>query len=219
MSNNQLHLKNKTTINHQLFLHASKKYGYGPLSSKALTPNFHLTGYEANAIKVKPDDRFISLQHFFDTLHPLVIIFYSDFEYGSPASLYLQQLHKQIQLHGGKLLVITNEIIHPHHRNRVENLTIFVDEDNTIAHTFGLFNPDKPIWTWLSGIEADQAIIPAVYVITPYREIIFSHIDCSFSLYTKGNLSNDITNSVVNAVDDLYVKFIYQEGDTKKTTS
>ena len=164
-------------------------YGYQPVTKGEIIPAFHL--HSSNGIAKSfasgslAREVYISLQDFLDHQQPLVIAFL-----GAPgqAAVHvekLEALQADVQNNGGKLLVLTP--IEPKYLRRKlkqsNTLTIFHDNDNTIAELFGLYEAQNPLWQWVSGIEEEEQSLPALYVIAPDRSVAYSHVDYSFNLF------------------------------------
>ena len=115
---------------------------------------------------------------------PLVVAFYSSHwnQYGDNLLQNLQDLHNDIKVMGGRLLVMSAEG-EQQLRPLIEkyNLTfpILHDRNNAIASLAGLYEKSDPIWDRVSGINADVPI-PATYVISSAQQITYAAVDGYF---------------------------------------
>jgi len=193
----------------------ARHYGYYPLIKGNTVPTFFLhnengiakhlaSGSLANEIT-------ISIQDFLDYHHPLVITFYNVPAGQVPDIKELESLQSDIQVMGGKLIVLTNasaKYFKKAARNQ-NNLTIFYDRDNSIAELFGLYDAFNPLWQWVSGVEQEDLPLPAFYVVSPDRQIAYSHID--YNLETYGTrLQGNFVRELLTAVYQTNQQYTYQ---------
>ncbi|ASZ12377.1 peroxiredoxin family protein [Chitinophaga pendula] len=115
---------------------------------------------------------------------PLVLAFHSIHwnEYGTRLLLDLQDIQEDIRIMGGRLLVLSTE-----DKAQLQDLLdahafsfgIVQDKDHAIAKKVGIFDEADPVWNRVSGIDA-HVPIPAIYVISPTQEIVYSFVDHYF---------------------------------------
>ncbi len=137
--------------------------------------------------------------------HPLVIAFLGASANTIAHIKAIKSLEADIQVMGGKLIVLsslTQRYLQNALKN-IEGLNVFHDRDNVIAEQFGLFDASNPLWQWASGVEDDDAPLPAFYVLNAEKQIVYHHIDYSLSLYTGSNYTTqpfvrDLLTSVYN---------------------
>lgn len=181
--------QNFFNTNHSLAItHSASGYGYQPLVTGNIVPSFTIStkqGLLSFCLGTSVTrESIISLQDFIDYGQPLVVLFLGFSTRAALSIARLELLQQQIQKEGGKLLVLTP--IEQKHWKRYfkgsHSLSIFHDEDNTIAESFGLFDEQNPLWQWVSGIESEEEVLPAVYVIAPDRRIVYHHVDFDFVL-------------------------------------
>ena len=191
-----------SVITNQSILHAvdanglnSKtiNYGYYPFIKGNEAPLFHLHKQDGISNRFTTgslgNELVFSLEDLLDFQHPLVICFYP-LEHSKPANLEgLESLQADVEIMGGKLLVLTNAPVKKFKRRvRQQNkLTIFYDRNNEIAEAFGLYDAENLLWQWVSGVENEEATLPAYYVISPDRQIGFHYIDYGFETYQAEN--------------------------------
>ena len=175
-------------------------YGYYPLLKGDFAPLVQLN-----------KDSYISVQHYLDLQQPLVIAFYSRLDSNKSSFSTLISLQRQVQLNGGNLVVIVNNTSRNLRKrlNEISNLTVFYDYDNEIAEQFGLFDASNPLNNWLSGIDDANAILPAIYLIAPDRQIIFHHVDYNFNLFSGESISKPLIDQLNDAVSTLSTSYTY----------
>jgi len=175
-------------------------YGYYPLIKGDIAP-----------ISFLNKDLSISLQHYFDLHQPLVVLFLSGIDASSEILETLSNLQSKIQNGGGNLIVITNNNSRDFKISisKVNNLSIYFDKDNEIAEQFKLYDYANPLSNWLSGVDNLQAILPALYVIAPYREIVFHYIDYEFNLFSGAINKGDIVNQLIDTVNTLSTSYTH----------
>ena len=112
---------------------------------------------------------------------PLVISFYSRHWRGTGLE-QLKQLNAiqyEIKAHGGNLLIIDAEKHEGLQKLAWEHslsLNFYHDVNNEIASKFRIYSEDSPAWNTFSGVDENVAL-PAIYVIDPSKQVIFSHLD------------------------------------------
>ncbi len=196
-------------------------YGYQPLAKGGCIPAFSLPS-EAGIINALAPllkrETLITLQDFLDYQQPLVIAFLGAPGQAAADILKLEKLGTGIQQCGGRLLVLT--AIAPRHLRRQlrqsDTFTLFYDKDNTIAELFGLYDPQNPLWQWVSGIEEEEQVLPALYVAAPDRNITFSYVDYHFSLFT-GSMQHWHAG-LLNAVQAVANQYCYQQATYRRVS-
>jgi len=169
----------------------ARNYGYYPLIKGNNAPHFYLP--VENRISQKQlhtpfgRETHLPVEDYLD--RPLVLTFFSAAGNFSTHIKNLESLRADIKVMGGKLIVLTS--ITPRYLKKAltnyEDLIIFYDRDNQAAELFGLFDAVNPIWQWVSGIEDENIAMPAFYVISAERQIVYHHIDYSMALYANNN--------------------------------
>jgi peroxiredoxin len=184
------------SVNNYDFLSAqSRHYGYYPLIKGDKTPSFFL--HISNAISKNiisgslANEVYISIADLLEYQQPLTILFYNAGNSNQPNIKALESLQADVQVMGGKLLIITNTA--PKYFKKAlkhhDQLTIFYDTDNSIAEQFGIYDAQNPIWQWVSGVEQDDIPLPAAYIIAPNGQINYHFIDYNLQLQQAKNFS------------------------------
>ena len=194
------------TPNAQLFIGSPTvstkiyNYGYYPLIKGDVAP-----------ISLLNKDLSISLQHYFDLHQPLVVVFYSGISVNPSSLRAVSNLQLKVQEGGGNLVVISSDTSKDFKKrvSQLNNLTVFFDTDNEIAEQFGLFDYANPLGNWLSGIDDASASLPAVYVIAPYRDIVFHYVDYQFNFFAEEKLNNVVVEQLVDAVNTLSTSYAH----------
>ena len=168
-------------------------YGYYPLIRGNTAALFHLP--LKNRVTKKTgaspftNNVHISIDDLLKGHKPLAIAFLGASNNTGELIKGLKSLEADIQVMGGKLLILTG--VEPRYLQRAlrnhEGLTVFYDEDNTVAELFGLYDVSNPLWQWVSGIERDDIPLPAFYVVSAERQIVYHHIDYALKLYAYNN--------------------------------
>jgi len=173
-------------------------YGYYPLIKGDIAP-----------VSLLDKDLSISLQHYFDLHQPLVVVFLSSSLVNSDSLRALSKLQLKVQEGGGNLVLVTNNNSREFKRaiNEINNLSVFFDRDNEIAEQFKLYDYANPLVNWLSGIDDDNISLPALYVIAPYREIVFHHIDYDFNLFSTLQINKTVVDQLLDAVNTLSTSY------------
>ena len=192
-------------------------YGYQPLETGKSVPYFQLPAQHAITKQFSGSlsrEAFISLQDLLDDQQPLVIAFLGAPGQAAANIQQLEKMHIAIQEQGGKLIVLT--AIEPKYLRRQlrqsNTLTIFYDEDNTIAELFGLYDVQNPLWQWVSGIEEEEQSIPALYVITPDSKVAFGYADYTFNLFTSDSkYLQSIKKELLDHVNELSLQYHYPQ--------
>lgn len=173
----------------------ARNHGYFPLIKGNTAPAFYLQA-ENKVTKTNNATPFthgvhISVDDITDESQPLVIAFLGASSNTIAHIKTIKSLEADIQVMGGKLLILSSLTPRPLQRalKNFDGLTVFYDRDNTIAEQFGLFDAANPLWQWVSGVELNDVPLPAFYVINAGRQIVYHHIDYSLSLYTGSNYS------------------------------
>ncbi len=175
-------------------------YGYYPLLKGDFAPVFQFQ-----------KDAYISVQHFLDLQQPLVLAFFSGFNTNNSSFNSLLSLQKQVQKNGGNLVVIANNTSREFRKrlNEITNLNVFFDYDNEIAEQFGLFDVSNPLRNWVSGIDDENASLPAIYLIAPDRQITFHYVDYNFNLFSGENIGKSLLDQLTDAVSTLSTSYTY----------
>jgi len=175
-------------------------YGYYPLIKGDIAP-----------VSLLNKDLSISLQHYFDLHQPLVVVFYSSVSANHASLGELSKLQQKVQEGGGNLVVISSDITKDFKRRigQLNNLTVFIDEDNEIAEQFRLFDYANPLGNWLSGVDDAGASLPALYVIAPYRDIVYHFIDYQFNLFSDSKLNKAVIDQLIDAVNTLSTSYAH----------
>jgi hypothetical protein len=183
-------------VNSDNFLSSrARNYGYYPLIKDNTAPAFNMHIENKVTKKQSPvsiaNEVYISAEDLLDEQRPLVIAFVGASNNTTQHIKALKSLEADIQVMGGRLLVLSG--LNPRRLQQAlkhfDGLTVFYDRDNTIAELFGLYDAANPLWQWVAGVEHDDASLPAFYVLSEGRKIVYHHIDYSLSLYT-GNAYN-----------------------------
>jgi hypothetical protein len=92
-----------------------------------------------------------------------------------------------------------------------DNLTVFYDKENAIAELFGLYDVANPLWQWIAGVEEEDVPMPAFYVVTPDKQIVYHHIDYSLSAYSKqGYVAQPFIRELLTSVYHTAQQYSYQ---------
>jgi hypothetical protein len=157
------------------------------------------------------NEQIISLQDFLDYQHPIVLAFYSG-NAALPNIAELESLQSDIEVMGGKLILVVNDAARHFKRAIKENsgLTVYYDRDNVIAEQFGLHDEFNPLWHWVSGVEQSETVLPALYVIAPDKQIVYSHIDYDLQLFSHGaDLSENQLRELLSTVYQTHQQYSY----------
>ena len=175
-------------------------YGYYPL----------LKGDFAPIVQFNKDAS-ISVQHYLDLQQPLVLAFYTGFNTNINSFDSLISLHKQVQKNGGNLVIIANNTSRNFRKrlNDITNLNVFIDTENEVAEQFGLFDASNPLNNWVSGVDDENATLPAIYLIAPDRQITFHYVDYNFNLFSGENLAKSLLEQLTDAVSTLSTSYTY----------
>ncbi|MFT4152329.1 redoxin domain-containing protein [Parafilimonas sp.] len=179
-------------------------YGYTPLTKGNTAPDFTLQEKNAilNSSAGMPASGPISLKDFLLFRQPLVVLFYNALNNNIPDITRLISLNKDIQVMGGRLLILTGTA--PRHFNKIQlqenTLPVYYDSGNEIAGQFGLYDSENPLWNWVSGIEDEALPLSAAYIIAPNGKIIFHHIDYTFDLFTNKVFEDAFIRSLLTNV-------------------
>lgn len=209
-------LQNLRPVNNANLLSArAQNYGYYPLIAGDTTPDFYLPAEKRLAGKpgVLPFQREVqlSVDDYLDK--PLVIAFFYAQGNLSEQLKNIESLRADVKVMGGRFIIITSmqpKQLKPLLKN-YGNLTIVYDNNNDIAEAFGLYDAANPLWHWLSGVEDENLAMPALYVISPDRQIAYHHIDYSLGLVNNNNYySLSFTRELLTAVYNTAQRFTYQ---------
>lgn len=180
MSNNFAFAQSQQAL-HSILGNGTKQdtFNYLPLLSGDKFPEFELP---KSAIITKQSDlenpfSLTAVSEFVRGSKPWVIAFLSITDKIERLE-ELESFQADIQVMGGSLIVLTNGHVQDFTR-RIRNLqtiNIYHDQDSLIAEKFGLFDTVNPLYDWISGIEHNIPL-PAYYVISPDKEIVFHHVD------------------------------------------
>ena len=88
-----------------------------------------------------------------------------------------------------------------------------------IAEKFGLFDIENPLTNWLSGIDDINTSLPALYVVSPDRKIVYHHIDYQFNFFGKEVLPKSIVESLIDSVSTLATSYGYLSRWSKQLVS
>lgn len=210
-------LQNLRPVNNNDTLFArARNYGYYPLISNDNAPSFYLPA-DVVAVKKPLQTRLqrevnISIDDYLDK--PLVVTFFNTSNGNIAEQIKnLESLRADIKVMGGRLIVLTAiplKYLRTALRN-YENLVVVYDKDNEIASQFGLYDAANPLWQWVSGVESEDAALPALYVISPDRKIIYHHIDYNLSLYADNNYyARTFMRELLTAVYTTAQQYTYQ---------
>lgn len=209
-------LQNLRPVNNKSLLSArAQNYGYYPLITGDITPSFYLLSEKkiagkADLLRLQRDLQ-LSVDDYLDK--PLVVAFFYAQGNISEQLKNIESLRADIKVMGGRFIIITamqQKQLKPLLKN-YDNLTIVYDKDNEIAEAFGLYDVANPLWQWASGIEDENLAMPALYVISPDRQIVYHHIDYSLSLVNNNNYySLPFTRELLTAVYNTAQRFTYQ---------
>lgn len=212
--NGQHNLRPVNTEN--LLSATARNYGYYPLISKDAAPAFYLPA-ETRIVR-RPEatrlnrDAQVLVDDYLDK--PLVLAFFNTHGGNITEQVKnLESLRADIKVMGGRLVVIT--ALQPRQLKKAlqhfNNLTVVYDKDNEIAEQFGLYDAANPLWQWVAGIEDENAAMPALYVISPDRQIIYHHIDYALGLYNDNNYyAKAFTRELLTAVYNTAQQYTYQ---------
>ena len=194
----------------------TRHFGYYPLIKGNTIPGFYLHAEDGIARHLASgslaNELIISVQDFLDCQQPLVLAFYNAQLEKIPDIKALESLQADVQVMGGKLVVLTNTPARYfkkaiRHKN---SLTIFYDRDNAIAEQFGLYDAFNPLWQWVSGVEHDDLALPAYYVVTPDRQIAYHHIDYNLTSFKEGISTQPFVRDLLTEVYRSSQQFNYQ---------
>ena len=201
--------------------HLSYPYNYQPLESGKAAPVFSVhrqcgvLGDEFN--HSFRNEALFSLTDFLDYGQPLVIFFSGAATRNLLQAKKLENLHQRIQQQGGKLLVLTPAApkIIKRELSFSSSLTAFHDSDNEIAESFGLYNEQNPLWQWVSGIDEEEETLPAFYVLSPDKTVLYRFVDFNFTLYRNNHFSSlhfidDMLDAVRQASGSFHRAELYQ---------
>lgn len=100
-----------------------------------------------------------------------------------------------------------------------QQINWFIDDQNTIAEQFGLYNEDNPLTNWLSGIDNDAAIVPALFAVLPNRNLVHAHADFEGHLLQKASHTYQIVQDALDAISRKQVKNYYLPNIKQKMVS
>jgi hypothetical protein len=170
-------------------------YGYYPLVSGDIAPLFHFNR-----------EAFVSVQHYFDLQQPLSIVF---FDFLQPNHLevigHLAELQNSVQHKGGNLIIITNNASKTIKKEfaKFNNLTVFFDLSNELFEQFGLYDEANPLSNWISGIDDENGVLPALYVVTPDRQIVYHQIDYSLQIFSNSYKMQTTFDQLLDSVSKI----------------
>jgi hypothetical protein len=202
---------------------ATRNYGYYPLIRGNKVPAFYLNSENGFAKHLASgslaNEERISIEDFLDNQQPLVIVFIGQANSAQPDIKALKSLQADIQVMGGRLLVLSS--IAPKYLRKLlknqDNLTVFYDKENTIAELFGLYDVANPLWQWIAGVEEEDVPLPAFYVVTPDRQIAYHHIDYTLSVYSgAGFITQPFVRDLLTSVYHTAQQYSYQPIQYKK---
>lgn len=122
-----------------------------------------------------------------ELLHrPLVIAFYNSGwgEYASKLLPKLEALSLATQKAGGTLLVFTQQPIDQLQEFVDSNnisFSIGYDPGNTIARSFGAYDPNYPVWDRIAGISED-VVTPGLFVVNRNETFAYAKLDKDFEM-------------------------------------
>jgi peroxiredoxin len=172
-----------------------------PLITGNQAPFFSLSGaanaWKASVFGQKTSEQMTSILDLVNT-RPLIVSFYCPCwgHYARPYLESLVELHQHLQTADAELIVFSNESPKVLER-QVKGLDFRVacDAESTVAHRFGVYSEDNPIWERVSGI-SEEAFVPALYIIGPDRRIAYHFLDENFD----GSLDQ---STIFNVIHDL----------------
>ncbi|KAA2243732.1 peroxiredoxin family protein [Chitinophaga agrisoli] len=152
-----------------------------PLGAGDFVPEFNLPRTQFIAASSLPQDAGEQIAGRTLLGRPLVLAFISLHWNGYAQRLLqeLQDLHADIQVMGGDLLVVSDEDSAGFASLAGQQslpFNIVWDKQHKIASQFGVYATTDPIWDRISGVEADVPT-PAVYVLGPSGKIVFDQVD------------------------------------------
>ncbi len=195
----------------------SRNYGYYPLIKGNKVPAFYLkteNGFAKHlASGSLANETRISIEDFLDNQQPLVIVFIGSANKAVPEIKALKSLQADVKVMGGRLLVLSS--IEPKYLRKLlknqDDLTVFYDRDNAIAELFGLYDVENPLWQWIAGVEEDDLPLPAFYVVTPDRQIVYHHVDYALSVYADaGYVNQPFMRELLSSVFHTAQQYSYQ---------
>lgn len=203
----------------------AKNYGYYPLIKGNTAPSFYLHNQDGIARHLASgslaNELVISLQDFLDYQQPLAIAFYNVAAGKAPDVKLLESLQADIQVMGGRLIILTSTPVKYFKRavKHAGNLTIFYDRDNAIAELFGLYDAFNPLWQWVSGVEDNDLPLPAFYVVSPDRQIVYHHVDYTLETYKGDNFSQQpFIRELLTAVFRNHQQYNFQQVQYKSVS-
>lgn len=145
---------------------------------------------------IKPLQNGDFLPFFYNIDRPLVVVFYSQHwnQYGERLLQDLLDLHADIRVMGGELLLVSGEA-----EKQPLPFASIHDQHQHIAAKAGIYSATDPIWDRVAGIEADVPV-PAVYVVTPGFKITYSDVDLWFE---KTLQRRELLSAVYDASQEL----------------
>ena len=182
-----------------LYVH---RYGNNPLIKGEYAPKFTLQKKVISGGNLKQlvsTEFTITLDDILQYRQPLVILFYNTHNENISHLKTLISFSRDVHIMGGRLLILTSSLYFKKLHLQESDISIFYDEGNLIAGAFGLYNAEKPLWQWVSGIE-NEVPVPAAYVIAPDGKIIFDYADYAFKLFEDVSLNNVFVRTVLTTV-------------------
>jgi len=188
MTNTAYILPDKKITAQVIFSGRAKHYEHYPLIRGDKAPVLSLDIENFIAIDSKKEQD-INVKSFIETVQdnskPIVLIFFPMQSQKRYNLKCFESLHEATRDIGASLLILTNSTAYSFKNTFLYNhtLNVFDDSKNMIARSFGLYDPQNPLWNWIPGIEEKETFLPALYVIAPDRRIVYHYIDYNFSLF------------------------------------
>jgi peroxiredoxin len=158
----------------------------------------------------------IFIQELLDYKHPIVLVFYEAQSYSEKVFAAIESLKVDVEVMGGKLILITHAFVkNIQEFSSKNNITVYYDKSNEISETFGLYNPNNTLPSWISGIDDEQAILPAFYVIGADRRVTYHLVDFDVQLFNdpiflENNFVRNLLSTVHHSEKQFY-KFNWQK--------
>ncbi|MBN8836042.1 MAG: redoxin domain-containing protein [Sphingobacteriia bacterium] len=187
-------------------------YNYQPLQKGRLVPQ--VVFQPGNFLSALPygsliGNSLISIHELLEFKQPVVLVFFSAKAYNDKIFAELESLKLDVDVMGGKLLVVSNSFsrqIKTFVANN--NITVYYDAENVLAEAFGLYSYNNPLHNWLSGIDDPLTVLPAFYVIDPGKRVAFDLIDFDIKIFEKeGLLKMAFIRELLSAVHHSFRQF------------
>ena len=168
----------------------SRHYEHYPLVKGNVVPEFFLKRtnrlYKKSLHTLSPAQDIISLDELLINGTPLIIAFYSPVVHKAQHLQFFKNLQDSIGTKAKMIILADPENAAIRQTgDLLAKLNIYIDRHNVVSEAFGLYNDQNPLWNWVPGVESDTAFINALYVVAPNKQIVFHHIDYSFSFFNQ----------------------------------